>query len=469
MNHHHHQNHYLTDWSSFDHPDHLLSHKKSNGADNNELVELLWRDGQVVLQTQTPKRIINHNANPLSDLIQDDETVSWIHYPFPDTAAAAADDETEFCSNVLSEFPEFPRDEGISKQQNQNHEVAGKECSVMTVGSSNRFAAPPQCFPAAVKKTPERKNVAETSAAAAGTSSSGGSGGSGDGSTFSKIGDGRKRSLDFNEESECQSESAELDHQSSGLNCKAVKLSKSGRRARAAEVHNLSERRRRDRINEKMKALQELIPNSTKTDKASMLDEAIDYLKSLQLQLQVMWMGSGMAAQGVMFPGMQHYMSRLGMGMGLGMGLAGLTGHPPPHLSPRVPFINHHNQSIQIPSTSPSSSTSTHSHQAVISPTQLVNGHNNNMISSDHHSQISQAAVAAAAAQAAAFSDQYAHLMAFHLQPTPSSAQAMNNMFRFGSQTAQQQQNQQHQQFGQTMMAPLPPGTSQVVDLQPKS
>jgi phytochrome-interacting factor 4 len=45
------------------------------------------------------------------------------------------------------------------------------------------------------------------------------------------------------------------------------------------------------------------------TDKASILDEAIDYLKSLQLQLQVMWMGSGMAAAAasapMMFPGVQ--------------------------------------------------------------------------------------------------------------------------------------------------------------------
>ncbi|RRT59024.1 hypothetical protein B296_00014974 [Ensete ventricosum] len=36
-----------------------------------------------------------------------------------------------------------------------------------------------------------------------------------------------------------------------------------------------------------MKALQELIPHCNKTDKASMLDEAIEYLKSLQLQVQV--------------------------------------------------------------------------------------------------------------------------------------------------------------------------------------
>lgn len=79
---------------------------------------------------------------------------------------------------------------------------------------------------------------------------------------------------------------------------------------------SVSQRRRR-RINEKMKALQKLIPNANKvmlkstvynivcgwfcartsilrscllllqTDKASMLDEAIEYLKQLQLQVQV--------------------------------------------------------------------------------------------------------------------------------------------------------------------------------------
>eukprot|EP01018_Ginkgo_biloba_P036346 Gb_09709 [translate_table: standard] len=137
----------------------------------------------------------------------------------------------------------------------------------------------------------------------------------------------------------------------------------SSKRSRAAQVHNLSEKRRRNRINEKMKALQKLIPNSNKqvnecglsfqeqgsyftcsfminisllvcanmmkcqmnlsimdmlgiqiifvpvpssylrgllfsllfwqTDKASMLDEAIDYLKQLQLQVQMLSARSG--------------------------------------------------------------------------------------------------------------------------------------------------------------------------------
>ncbi|XP_065878006.1 transcription factor PIF7-like isoform X4 [Euphorbia lathyris] len=38
----------------------------------------------------------------------------------------------------------------------------------------------------------------------------------------------------------------------------------SSRRNRAASVHNQSERRRRDRINQKMKALQKLVPNASK-------------------------------------------------------------------------------------------------------------------------------------------------------------------------------------------------------------
>ncbi|KAL2499673.1 Transcription factor SPATULA [Abeliophyllum distichum] len=78
----------------------------------------------------------------------------------------------------------------------------------------------------------------------------------------------------------------------------------SSKRSRAAEVHNLSEKRRRSRINEKMKALQNLIPNSNKTDKASMLDEAIEYLKQLQLQVQMLTMRNGLSLYPVSLTGM---------------------------------------------------------------------------------------------------------------------------------------------------------------------
>nr|XP_048335473.1 transcription factor SPATULA isoform X1 [Ziziphus jujuba var. spinosa] len=77
----------------------------------------------------------------------------------------------------------------------------------------------------------------------------------------------------------------------------------SSKRSRAAEVHNLSEKRRRSRINEKMKALQNLIPNSNKTDKASMLDEAIEYLKQLQLQVQMLSMRNGLSLHPMCVPG----------------------------------------------------------------------------------------------------------------------------------------------------------------------
>jgi phytochrome-interacting factor 3 len=60
-----------------------------------------------------------------------------------------------------------------------------------------------------------------------------------------------------------------------------------------------------------MRALQELIPNCNKIDKASMLEEAIEYLKTLQLQVQMMSMGTGMFVPPMMLPAaaaaMQHH------------------------------------------------------------------------------------------------------------------------------------------------------------------
>ncbi|TYI50564.1 hypothetical protein E1A91_D12G110100v1 [Gossypium mustelinum] len=67
-----------------------------------------------------------------------------------------------------------------------------------------------------------------------------------------------------------------------------MKSSISTKRSRAAAIHNQSERKRRDKINQRMKTLQKLVPNSSKTDKASMLDEVIEYLKQLQAQVQMM-------------------------------------------------------------------------------------------------------------------------------------------------------------------------------------
>lgn len=60
------------------------------------------------------------------------------------------------------------------------------------------------------------------------------------------------------------------------------------RRGQATDPHSIAERLRRERIAERMKALQELVPDTNKTDKASMLDEIIDYVKFLQLQVKVL-------------------------------------------------------------------------------------------------------------------------------------------------------------------------------------
>ncbi|KAL6555152.1 hypothetical protein OROGR_006410 [Orobanche gracilis] len=62
------------------------------------------------------------------------------------------------------------------------------------------------------------------------------------------------------------------------------------RRGQATDPHSIAERLRRERIAERMKALQELVPNANKIDKASMLDEIIDYVKFLQLQVKVLSM-----------------------------------------------------------------------------------------------------------------------------------------------------------------------------------
>nr|ANO58445.1 bHLH transcription factor [Chara braunii] len=65
------------------------------------------------------------------------------------------------------------------------------------------------------------------------------------------------------------------------------------RRGQATDPHSIAERMRREKIAERMKSLQDLVPNANKTDKASMLDEIIDYVKFLQLQVKILSMSRG--------------------------------------------------------------------------------------------------------------------------------------------------------------------------------
>ncbi|XP_047317082.1 transcription factor UNE12-like [Impatiens glandulifera] len=73
------------------------------------------------------------------------------------------------------------------------------------------------------------------------------------------------------------------------------------RRGQATDPHSIAERLRRERIAERIKALQELVPSCNKTDRAAMLDEILDYVKFLKLQVKVLSMsrlgGTGAVVQ----------------------------------------------------------------------------------------------------------------------------------------------------------------------------
>ncbi|CAH2077645.1 unnamed protein product [Thlaspi arvense] len=162
--------------------------------------------------------------------------------------------------------------------------------------------------------------------------------------------------------------------------------STSRKRSRAAEMHNISERRRRERINEKMKALQELIPRCNKSDKASMLEDAIEYVKSLQMQIQacpqkhrlctknkMMSTGGGGMMPMICTPDMQRFMPHMAMGM-MGMNRppcipfpgtafprpAHMAGPGPPFPAPPYPFPDSQaldSSRVQLPSQQPDPTT----------------------------------------------------------------------------------------------------------------
>eukprot|EP00268_Persea_americana_P033106 TRINITY_DN3282_c0_g2_i2.p1 TRINITY_DN3282_c0_g2~~TRINITY_DN3282_c0_g2_i2.p1 ORF type:complete len:513 (+),score=91.90 TRINITY_DN3282_c0_g2_i2:567-2105(+) len=386
----------------------FLPQRKSIMAEEDELLELLWQNGQVVTQSQNqrctkrspPLRFGGDDTVPhgrpgsgggdeigspataaaASQLfLQEDEMASWLHYPIEETF------DRDFCSDLV-----FSGSAGNSGVAGRNGQVQVDRKSEEKPPASAPAAAPsrPPIYPSRRRESAEgvvnfahlsrgkgkgdsrpsdgRESTvvdsSETPAAGEArvrvfqgekTVAGSGGGNAGCGSTCggsrerepgtcegaltsssgvsSPSAEDRKRKARQGEESEWQSEDAEYE---SLAEKKVTRRSTSARRARAAEVHNLSERRRRDRINEKMKALQELIPRCNKSDKASMLDEAIEYLKSLQLQVQMMSMGCSMAP--MMFPGVQQYMPAMGMGMGIGMGMemAAATGF----VRPMLPF-----------------------------------------------------------------------------------------------------------------------------------
>ncbi|XP_039040047.1 transcription factor RSL2-like [Hibiscus syriacus] len=74
-------------------------------------------------------------------------------------------------------------------------------------------------------------------------------------------------------------------------------------RGAATDPQSLCARERRERINERLRILQNLVPNGTKVDISTMLEEAVQYVKFLQLQIKLLssndlWMYAPIAYNG---------------------------------------------------------------------------------------------------------------------------------------------------------------------------
>ncbi|XP_076902542.1 transcription factor bHLH84-like [Bidens hawaiensis] len=76
------------------------------------------------------------------------------------------------------------------------------------------------------------------------------------------------------------------------------------RASRGAATDPQASMQGRERINERLKVLQNLVPNGTKVDISTMLEEAVQYVKFLQLQIKLlssneMWMYAPIAYNGM--------------------------------------------------------------------------------------------------------------------------------------------------------------------------
>ncbi|KAJ0591359.1 putative transcription factor bHLH family [Helianthus annuus] len=72
----------------------------------------------------------------------------------------------------------------------------------------------------------------------------------------------------------------------------------------AIDSQSVYAKKRRERINERLRILQNLVPNGTKVDISTMLEEAVEYVKFLQLQIKLLssddlWMYAPIAYNGL--------------------------------------------------------------------------------------------------------------------------------------------------------------------------
>ncbi|KAK4407306.1 Transcription factor PIF1 [Sesamum angolense] len=375
-------NHYVPDFYEMEEdylfPASVFSRRKKPTVGEEEIMELQWQDGQVVVQRPSKKTaVVGSGGSGVAEQVvereirsggneeqqqhvfmQEDEMVSWLQCPLDDSSYERDLYTDLFCSapppptpiatvappRVVSEIrppparsrppipPPTQKPESSTRVQNfvhfsrllRNEPISKPSVTTSTVVESNEspMVAPGSGISHTLEDNGSKQVNRESVTAAAGgelgavacevtvTSSPDGSGASFSASAEphrhqrsapSSAAEGRKRKAREADDNEGQSEDIEFEFGDAKKQGRGGSMSSTTKRSRAAEVHNLSERRRRDRINEKMRALQELIPRCNKSDKASMLDEAIEYLKSLQLQVQMMSMGYGTVP--MMYPG----------------------------------------------------------------------------------------------------------------------------------------------------------------------
>ncbi|KAK3124425.1 hypothetical protein QOZ80_7BG0586380 [Eleusine coracana subsp. coracana] len=262
------------------------SQKRPLPSPDGELVELLWQNGAVVAHSQAPvphhRRAFGRGPSGgttgASGVTGDETAAGWL----PDSGALGGDMYAQLWHNIAQLEGRVDGDTAASAWPPASS-GAGSSRTGGEVGSSF-------CGSNAVAPAPR----VDDDVPGASTS-------------------GRPGLLKRARDDELDSRSEDADFEDVDEARPSRQPASSKRRTRSAEVHNMSERRRRDRINEKMRALQELVPHCNKTDKASILDEAIEYLKSLQMQVQIMWMTTGVAP--MMLPGAHQLMSPMGMGL----------------------------------------------------------------------------------------------------------------------------------------------------------
>ncbi|KAL8472709.1 hypothetical protein ACS0TY_029147 [Phlomoides rotata] len=84
--------------------------------------------------------------------------------------------------------------------------------------------------------------------------------------------------------------------------CVASKKTKPKPESTSKDPQSVAAKNRRERISERLKILQELVPNGSKVDLVTMLEKAIGYVKFLQLQVKVLATDEFWPAQGEKAP-----------------------------------------------------------------------------------------------------------------------------------------------------------------------